>query len=91
MIDCLVLFCKNFADVGIVAAIASARHSCPALAAELFIPGKFGMVFADPPYSKTNGTAFIHWAMPDIGIGLGIGHALNLISPLFRKICRPRL
>src|SRR6266566_1790297 len=32
----------------------------PALATELFIPSKIGVVFAHPPYAKTNGTVFVH-------------------------------
>lgn len=55
-----VLFDKNCACVGLFAAVASARHPCPALATELFIPSAIAVVFADPPYTKTNGTVFIH-------------------------------
>src|SRR5258707_7363235 len=54
-----VLFDKNCACVGLFAAVASAQHPCPALATELFIPTAIGVVFADPPYTKTNGTVFI--------------------------------
>jgi hypothetical protein len=54
------LFDKNCACVGFFAAVASARHPRPALATELFIPSAIGVVFADPPYTKTNGTVFIH-------------------------------
>ena len=49
-----------FAYVGLVAAVASARHPCPALATELFIPSKIGVVFADPAYAKTNRAVLIH-------------------------------
>jgi hypothetical protein len=40
MLGDFVLFGDDFAYVGLVAAIASARHPCPALATELFIPSK---------------------------------------------------
>jgi 16S rRNA G966 N2-methylase RsmD len=60
MLDGFVLFDENRAYVRLFASIASARHSCPALATELFVPRKIWVVFADPPYAKTNGTVFIH-------------------------------
>jgi hypothetical protein len=55
-----VLFGDDFAYVRLVAAIAPARHPCPTLATELFIPSAIRMVFADPPHAKTDGTVFIH-------------------------------
>ena len=60
MLRGLVLFGENGAYVMLVTAIASARHPRSALAIELFIPSKVGVVFADPPYAKTDGTVFIH-------------------------------
>ncbi len=54
------LFDKNWACVGLFAAVASARHPCPALATELVILSAIAVVFADLPYTKTNGTVFIH-------------------------------
>src|SRR6266404_638466 len=48
MLRGLVLFGDDFAYVGLLAAIASARHPCPAPATKLFLPSKFGVVFAAP-------------------------------------------
>jgi hypothetical protein len=55
MLGGFVLFSNNFTYVRRIAAIASAGHSCPALATEPFIPSQIGVVFADPPDAKTNG------------------------------------
>jgi hypothetical protein len=60
MLRGFVLFGDDFAYVGLVASVASARHPCTALAAEFFIPSKVGVVFTDPPDAKTNGTHLIH-------------------------------
>src|ERR1700687_3284130 len=47
-------------DAGLPCTIAFARHSGTALAPQFFVPCFVGMVFADPPYAKTNGADFIH-------------------------------
>jgi hypothetical protein len=55
-----ILFGDDFGYVRLIAAIALARHPSPALAAKLCIPSAIGVVFAHPPYAKTNGAGFIH-------------------------------
>ena len=55
-----ILFDQNCAYVRVVAIVAFARHPRAALAAKLCIPRAIGVIFAHPPYAKTNGAGFIH-------------------------------
>src|ERR1700730_16987932 len=52
------LFDKDLACVRLFASVA--WLSGAARAFYLFLPSTMGMVLADPPYAKTNGTAFIN-------------------------------
>src|ERR1700694_1689191 len=54
------VFGQDTACVRLIGIVAFAGNSRAALAALLSVPCPIGMVFADPPYAKTNRTLFIH-------------------------------
>jgi 16S rRNA G966 N2-methylase RsmD len=64
MLGGFVLFGENCAYVGLIVSVALARHPRAAPASKHIIPNTIRVVFADPPYAKTNGTVLIH---PEIG------------------------
>src|ERR1700738_1226662 len=54
------VFGQDTACVRLIGIVAFAGNFRAALAAWLSVPCPIGMVFADPPYAKTNRTLFIH-------------------------------
>jgi hypothetical protein len=56
----VVIFSVKQANIGLFAVIAFARHPCPAVATQLFVPSAIWVVFADPPYAETYWTHLIH-------------------------------
>ena len=59
MLRGFVLFGDDLCYIGLVPIVALARRPGPALAPKLFVPSKIGVVFADPPDAKANGTVLI--------------------------------
>ena len=72
-----ILFDQNCAYVRVVAIVAFARHPRAALAAKLCIPSAIGVIFAHPPYAKTNWAALAAQFLAN-----GCGGVSNLIDRL---------
>ncbi len=84
MLRGLVLFGDDFAYVRLVAVVAPAGHSCPALATKLFIPSAIGMVFAGPTLRRKQMGQFL--AMPNVRSALVTFQPLNACDFPSRKM-----
>jgi hypothetical protein len=89
MLRGLVHFGDDFAYVRVVAIVAFARHPRAALAAKLCIPSAIGVIFAHPPYAKTNGAGFIYAKgyLSSLG-GSWSGFSLSRASCNSRSACK---